>query len=92
MTKEQYTQILEAVLNAEYNLIDGFGKEVYNEYFFWLTVNAATIDIQYYIDRFGADYKALAEDLLGFYLLAADNSEYTLEEYYSFHDDEDSYE
>jgi hypothetical protein len=84
MTTNQYTQIIEAVLNSADNLIDGFGTSVYNEYFYWLTINAGNIDLEYYITKYGADYKALAEDLMGYFLLAQQDEDYTLQDYFHF--------
>ena len=82
MKTEQFIKLMNAIRNGRENLINGFGESVYQEYHFWMLNNASKIDLEYYINKFGEDYKALAEDLMGFFLMSMGEEDYTLEGYY----------
>jgi len=82
MTQEQYKKLLDAIVASKENLINGFGESVYQEYFYWIFLKGSSIDLSFYIDSFGEDYKALAEDLVGFFIMSVSDPEYDLRDYY----------
>ncbi len=78
----QYNKLLEAITSGKENLINGFGESVFTEYYYWMFLNAPNIDLDYYINNYGEDYKAMAEDMVGFFIISQSNPDYDLRDYY----------
>ena len=82
MKTEQYKKLLDAIVASKENLINGFGESVYTEYYYWMFLNASNIDLDYYINNYGEDYNAMAEDMVGFFINSLSHPDYDLRDYY----------